>query len=298
MNARTALSILDAERYLGMNDPIPAVKLPPELVPKICRIFIERSSNPEQLKTEVISCIRSNSVRVRPPSDKNAFRAVTLPSLRHLGLIEGKWPETHKTADLAELVRSFTISTSTGMRAYGRIIAVLDAKGPKFMDAIRSLSPKSGEEELLRFLARGFGVVSENELRELRDRTKRWLTYLNYVELVTDSSGLKLNDAILRIDMSNKSLVLSRNEFVSLLSQKYREIRMGSPDLVYVPIPQIRDAVCQAKPGMLKEDFYDLLKETIGGKDLRILLSEPMTRQEGGMWMGQKYYYYISLYES
>jgi hypothetical protein len=280
-----------------MDDPIPAVKLPPNLLPRVCQLFVKNLSKPDVLKSEIVAYIRSASIRRNPPSEKNAFRAVTLPSLRHLGLIEGKWPDTRPTADMVEIVRAFDQGSSQGKRVLGRIVASLDMKGPRLIDSVKNIHPATNIDNLVRLFAKKIGASSEKEFRELQDRMNRWIGYLRFVEIISDTNDLKLNQTVLQLDMNRRPLSVSQKEFLRLLSQKYKELRRGNPDITYVPIPLIRDAVCLAKPGMLSDDFYEMLREAKNGKHVRMLLSEPMTRQEGGLRLGDKYYYYFSLYE-
>ena len=279
-----------------MHDTIPGVKLAPSLVPPICRAFVEYISNPDSLKSKIITLYKEQSVRRRPPSDKNAFRAVTLPSLRHLRLIEGTWPETRPTADMKELVRSYKSGPSDGKRTFGRIVALLDMKGPGILRLIESQGGRVGAEKIASLLVTQFHPESESEFRELRDRLKRWLGFLEHVELVYEDHGISLNSEVLELAVSKKSFAITLQEFSKLLVQEYEHLRSGNPSMIYVPIPTVRDEVCRAKPGMLTDDFYEMLKQARENGVVRMLLSEPMTRQEGGMRLGEKYYYYISIY--
>jgi len=280
-----------------MSIEIPAVKLSPELVFGMLDIIDRFRDNPKKMREEMIRFYRSKSIREKVPSPKNIVRAVTLPSLRHLDLIEGYWPKVSLNPNGKVVLNAHRKhGKAEAKRKFGVILYRVDEKKGSVIRNLLKLVEKRSTTELLRFthkLKEKFEVKTEKETRVLHDRLKRWLHYLEYVEFVKQEGEIiKVNRAVLESCVKDKRVKIPTQQFTDLLIRKYKELarKEGSP---YVQIPKLRNAVCE-ETGMLNDGFYDTLRSIKFTTDKYvIMLSEPMLRQKGGINIGSKYYYYI-----
>jgi hypothetical protein len=285
---------------LELEITIPSMKLPPGMAVGILAEFENHPSNPKELWNSIVRFYRKNSSRVHPPSEKNIVRAVTLTSLRHLGLVQGIWPHVRLTANGRQVLDNLNHGPSEASRVLGRIVLDVDEARAHVVSTLQDAQGGLDEAELLKELARRFRSESEESKRVLEDRLAKWLLWLDYFELVStrQDNRYELNKPLIEAYRSNKHFELTKEEFLQKLFAKYQELRVGRPDLVYMPIPDLRDAVCQEVPGMLHNDFYKLLVSIKRNTEkYSILLSEPMTRQEGGLRLDNKYFYYVAIFK-
>jgi len=286
-----------------MSIEIPAVKLSPNLVFDILDIIDRFKYRPQKMKEEIIKHYRSKSIRGRAPSPKNIVRAVTFPSLRHLDLLEGYWPKISLNPNGIIVLKAYRLSgSSAAKRKFGLILYKVDQRRGRVINTLLNLTGSNDITEfsrLVSLLEKKFGVKTQKERRVLNDRLKRWFSYLKYVGFV-DQEGemVKVNKSIIESCASGKGVKVSDNQFIEVLMSKYKElVKEEGKGSVYIPIPSLRNVVCE-KTGMLKDEFYDKLRSIrFTTKEYSILLSQPMMRQKGGISLGNKYYYYISIYE-
>ncbi len=89
---------------------------------------------------------------------------------------------------------------------------------------------------------------------------------------------------------------ISNAEFEESLWNHYRLLKplaRGSP---YVPIPTIREAVCN-EFSMSSFKFDKILKSLIASPGMmRVIPATPIEPKEGGLAIGKKYYYSIAVY--
>lgn len=282
-----------------MSITIPAIKLPPGMVFGMLQVIDKHLENPERMAKSMVDYYRSVSVRVKPPSEKNIRRAVTLPSLRHLELIEGIWPRIRLTANSRQILSNLMASEVGGAkRTLGRVLYGIDQRKAHVISTLEQKGGTLERDSLLKAMATRFDVHSEEGRRESDDRVGKWLGYLTHFELVRSNSGITLNSSLIEAFRSGYRLELSKQEFVKTLIAKYKELSGRASNQGYVPLPLVRDAVCAEFKGMLAEDFYrNLMSIEHNTEQYSILLSEPMTRQEGGLRVGDKYYYYMAIFE-
>ena len=286
-----------------MSIEIPAVKLRSELVFDMLDIIDRFQDRPQKMREEIIRYYRSKSIREKPPSPKNIVRAVTFPSLRHLDLLEGYWPKISLNPNGIIVLKAYRLSGgSAAKRKFGLIFHRVDKRKGRVIKTLLSLAGKNDTTEFSRIassLRRKFRVKTQKEKRVLNDRLKRWLSYLKYIGFV-DQEGemVKVNKSIIESCAKGKRVEISDKHFIEVLIDKYKElVREEGVRSVYIPIPSLRNAVCR-ETGMLKDEFYDKLRSIrFTTRRYSILLSEPMLRQKGGISLGNKYYYYISIYE-
>ena len=88
---------------------------------------------------------------------------------------------------------------------------------------------------------------------------------------------------------------ISEDEFKKALFESYEQLKAKRKSS-YVPIPEVRDAVCEVKsiwPDQFDQLLRDIAKET---PNYLIYLSQPMIRESGGIRIGDKYFYFIAIY--
>ena len=288
-------------RGVSVSIRIPAVKLSPKLVFGMLDIIDRWRDSPERMKEEIVKYYRSESIREKVPTPKNIVRAVTFPSLRHLDLVEGFWPKVSINPNGKTVLNAFHKQGSPeAKRKLGVILYRIDEKADSVIKYLLDLAVR---HDIVQFshieslLEEEFDVKTEKETRILNDRLKRWLQYLEYVEFIEqEGQMIKVNKAIIDHCAKGKKAETSTQQFTELLIRKYKEL-VREEGSVYVPIPKLRDAVCE-ETGLLKDEFYDMLRSTkFTTETYSIMLSEPMLREKGGITVGNKYYYYISIYE-
>src|SRR6266571_8581508 len=103
-----------------MESRLPAIKLSHNLLGDIISVIAEREGDRKTMDKEVYQLHIANSARGEPPSFKNATRAVTYPSLRHLGLIYGEGSSIKLTGPGAQLLQGLKESDD----AYTRALAI------------------------------------------------------------------------------------------------------------------------------------------------------------------------------
>ena len=299
LNALT-FPIVDVEEP-SMSIEIPAVKLNPEFVFDMLDIIDRFRDDPEKMKEEMIKYYRSKSLRRKIPSPKNIVRAVTFPTLRHLDLLEGYWPKISLNPNGKFVLKAYRLSSSSAAkRKFGLILYQVDLRESGVIKALLNFAGKNDIIEFSRIvslLGKKYRVESEKEKRVLNDRLKRWLSYLEYIGFVDqDKDVVKVNKTVIESCSKGEKVKISLKRFTQLLMNKYKEL-VRVEGSVYIPIPKLRDEVC-AQTGMLKDEFYDTLRSMkFTTERYSIMLSEPMLRQKGGITIGNKYYYYLSIYE-
>lgn len=288
-----------------MEIPIPAVKLKPDMILKILQIMVKHEDDSDIMRSQIVLSYRNKSSRIDEPSEKNILRAVTFPSLRKLGLIEGEGKEIKLTPNARNLLRVYKLRGMPGYkRKLSKLIYVTDKKNGQILHTLGDLKKKNGgiipKDVFLSELKRKYKLKTEIDERILKDRMKRWFLYLFFVSFVNyANSNIQLNDVQVNACLKENLIKISKKKFVKTLIQEYNYLKNREKGLTYVPIPMLRDAVCKCfeKEGMMNEDFYEYLRsierET---KDYTILFSQPMLREEGGMFINERYFYYVSIY--
>lgn len=286
-----------------MDMKIPAVKLRPDLVFLFLDIIDRYKHNPSGMRKEIVRNYRNHSARHKPPSEKNIVRAVTFPSLRHIDLVEGVWPKIVLNPNGIEVLNSYrNQGVAAAKRKLGVVIHRVDLRTCSIIEVLEELAEVNeivGLNSLAETLEVRWRIRDEKEQRILVDRMKRWLQYLDYVDFVSYKKDfIKVQKSIIESAAKGEGIDISVGIFTQILLKEYEQIlRKRGGGSLYVPIPELRDAVCKRIPGMLKDEFYDYFRSVrFTTSRYSIMLSEPMLRQEGGIRIGDKYYYYVSIY--
>ena len=285
-----------------MTNEIPAVKMIPHTIPKVLQIVGETEGDVGEMKRQIAIYLQNESLRRRKPSERILFYAVTVPTLRKLDLIEGEGTQLRSNENGRRLMDAYL---SEGVVGFQKELACLLLRLDRIDDR--------GLVDLIFDLqTEGKNVTLEKLAQELRDRWSemnnflnridRWLGYLRYADLIIKDGGrISVNQAqISACEMGTSGTEISEGEFSAVLKEEYRKIKASGKGLTHVPIPMIRNAVQRRfkSKGMWSWDFDALLARIPKETDRYILqLSPPMVREEGGLELNKRYYYYLSIYE-
>ncbi len=283
---------------------IPAIKLPPSLIIEALGKINENEGDERSMRESLITLYRDHSSRARGPSEKTIMRAVIFPTLRHLDLIEGTWPDVRLNPNGRAVVNSHAQrGVAAAKRKLRAIVFQIDRVTGEVISALRSIgrdSVRTSKTQIQRLLVRSHHVGSEKEERVLHDRLDKWLALLAYLDFI-DLEGDQIHLRVIEAEMGTQDYGASfdLDKFGISLLEAYRLIVLEEHGSFHVPIPRVRDKVCEQFPGMLKDDFYELLTRLKSKRALpyQIHLSQPMSRTEGGMNVGGKYYYFLGIME-
>jgi hypothetical protein len=129
-------------------------------------------------------------------------------------------------------------------------------------------------------------------------RVSAWITLLRFVGLVrTNEDDLYYASGSQQIALLQGDPEISDKEFEQSLWARYRELKPSARGSPYVPIPAIREAVCN-ELSMSSFRFDKMLKSAIGSPGtIRVIPATPIETKEGGLTIGKKYYYFIAVYQ-
>jgi len=150
---------------------LPSIKLRPDLLPKVLEIISKNEVNRKAMDAEIHELFREASGRSRPPSVRNASRAVTYPSLRRLGLLFGEGTNIHLTATGLRLLHANEEGRVSYERELARHLVRWDLDGPSLLGEKGLLAGQT----LLSDLARAFSDSMPYGIAE--DRLSRLLPF-------------------------------------------------------------------------------------------------------------------------
>lgn len=286
-----------------MNRQIPPVKAKPESIPYLLKRVSENEGDYRAITKSVYEYLCSLSVRKKKPSIKNSVRAVALPTLRHLLLIEGTGDYTFVTARgqilLNKSLSEFgDITESSFRKSFAEYILRLERRYFIPVSDSASKLTESSEEQffdisaLLKYMQDRFGEDTTN-----MDRLRRWLGYLKYVGFIEEArkAGVyRLNKHQIKAAEIGKAEV-SDSDFKHRLIREYYKLSSSYQTLGYVSIPKLRYAVCVSFDGKLWDEDFNRILKRIKKEDEKYVIgfAEPMVRKSGGLHLNGRYYYYI-----
>ena len=109
-----------------MTRTIPSLKARPEWIPRALQCIQEHTGNFGDMENCIVSHWRNTSQRTKPPSSRNALRAVFGPTLRHLQLIMGEGDEIKLMSKGKKLLKAYERQGEAGFK---RILAKTAAIG-------------------------------------------------------------------------------------------------------------------------------------------------------------------------
>jgi hypothetical protein len=289
-----------------MSRMIPALKCPPELVPELVSILYDCASNREEIDRRMTKSLR----RISRASQRNLLRAYAAPTLNNLGLAEGEGRSWRCSPDGVSLALAWKDGEAVGIRRFGYLLYQCDDKNglrviQELQKAKADRRPSSrrilGESLFERYQPEFDQTMS---LKVLLDRLGKWLGYLAYVRFVSYVEGdyIRLFPFEVQASLGEQNRSWKPNEFKKGLIAAYESLRRENPSMIYVPIPDLRQRMYEKmfKPYGLTFSsvvFDDALRKLPKATEKYvILLSPPGSQSGGGIRIGEKYFYYISIH--
>jgi hypothetical protein len=282
---------------------MPSLKARAEWLPWALKCIRENSGNYEKMQDCILTNWRNISQRTKPPTERNALRAVFGPSLRHLQLVMGEGDSITLMSKGKELLE---IYERGGESEFKRLLAkhLLKLEKERWVGIALELQKFSrgvSEDEFLTHLSSTYNTDVS------RDKLRKMLLYYSYVGLVKiEGRNITLREKQLKALLEGIDVELSDEEFIKALATAYEKLRATSsaeklsPTLSaspYVPIPDLRETVCEMT-GIWPDEFYRRLEAIPKETDSYLIhLSQPMMRKPGGIRIGGKYLYYAAIYK-
>ena len=274
---------------------LPSLKAKPHLLPGVLQRIRDNAGDYRKMEEEVALLWQKDSERARLPAMRNSLRAVFGPSLRHLEFVRGEGDELRITAIGKQLLRAHKKGgLSAFKRAFAGHLLTLDReRGVGVIFVLHELGGTASRVDLLARLRSKYPIESCISL----DRLTKFLSYYAYAGLIKFDKGLiRLRRTQFRNCLGGVKIDVSDQDFTRALIQECEKLRSEDPANPYVPIPDLRDRVCE-KTGIWLDDFDTMLeriqKET---PDYLIHLTQPMLRKSGGMKLAGRYMYYIGIF--
>ena len=125
---------------------IPAFKLQPQTIPlpELLATINEYSGDYSRLEDKIHSLWFIHSKRLKPPSKRNALRAVIGPSLRHLDLVRGEGNSFKLTGSAKYLLQKYS---EEGESSFKKWLAVhlVHQDAQNWLDVLSTLEKNNGE---------------------------------------------------------------------------------------------------------------------------------------------------------
>lgn len=278
-----------------MEPQIPAIKLRAPLLAEAIRIISENEGDRKVMDRKIHELAKRTSSRSKPPTLTSATRAVTYPTLRHLGLAFGDGESIRLTAQGDALLRSL----QQGKDQFSLILAAhlvkWDSLSIRILDKIRELSNRDAQVTVERLSE--YYWPSERNPHAL-EYLERLLPYYETAKLIAISNGrIILNDRQIEASRRVTQEQPSQEEFARILLQEYyNEVRSrGSPA---VSIPLLERRVCRAFGDRLWSDDFRRILVSLPRETAQYVIhfSQPMVREGRGLRVGAQYFYYIQIH--
>jgi len=273
---------------------LPSLKAKPEWLPWTLKCILNHIGNYKEIQYCITKHWRDASIRKKPPLEKNAIRAVFGPTLRHLQLIMNEGDNIILTSKGKELLKTYE---NEGELSYKQFLAkhLIKFEKERWMPVIselRKIETPINENILLENLNFAYNVKIS------LDKLKKILLYYKYIGLVHfDHKNIVLHKKQLDLLIKDKEVSLTDEQFIQVLIESYDKLVSESQGSHYITLPSLREHVCE-KTGIWPDDFYRMLRNIQKESPNYIIhLSQPMTRKPGGIYIGEKYLYYIAIYK-
>ena len=284
---------------------IPALKAPASKVIRLVEIVHRWTGNRKAMDDAIVKYLRD----VSGASRRNLIRAYAVPTLSHLGLIEGRGENLRCSPDGESLVNAAQQNDDAGLRRFGYLLHTLDSeKGfqvlSELVDMQADEQPVSRDDLGTRLWTKYRSQLAEQRLTSamLADRLAKWLAYLEYVRFIDLlDADITLNPAQIEASLAANKVEVADELFRRLLFEGYEELKSHAMGSAYVPIPDVRRYVAghlleQGTP-ISEAQFDDLLRQQPRvTEEYVILLSPPGHRSDRGIWIGKDYFYYLSIH--
>lgn len=292
---------------MNLSRSIPALKAPANKVIGLIKIVHRWTGDRKPMDDAIVKYLRDVSGASRP----NLIRAYAVPTLSHLGFVEGRGENLRCSPDGESLVNAAQQGLDADLRRFGYLLHTLDSeKGLQVLSELADMQadekPVSRDDLVTRLWTKHHSQLADQglTLTMLADRLAKWLAYLKYVRFIDlRDANITLNPAQIEASWTANKVEVAGELFRRLLFEGYEGLKSHAMGSVYVPIPDLRRYVAkhlleQGTP-ISEAQFDDLLRQQPRVTEEHvILLSPPGRRSDGGIWIGKDYYYYVSIYLS
>lgn len=275
-----------------MQSKIPVIRMKPSLLPDVLRAIAVTEGDRKKTDAKIYEIMIRESKRSKPPTFVAATRAVTYPTLRHLGLAFGDGDLIRLTASGDALNESLAGDREQFSMSLAVHLMNWDRSNIQLLNKIREISASGSPVT--------FGAIADqywpNDKIAAND-LKRLFPYYQAADLVTISpDGVSVNENQVETAKKLSTSSVSKENFVkTLLEEYFSEVRVrGSPA---IPIPILERRVCRAFqyhlwPDSFRNTLASLPRES---PDYLIHFSQPMEREGEGLRIGREYFYYIQI---
>ena len=272
---------------------IPSLKARPEWLPWALDCIGQYSGHYEELVTCIVEQWHRHSHRTKAPSRRNSLRAVFGPTLRHLQLALGEGANIRLTAKGKDLLSHYKEGDEPAFkRILARHLVKLDnERWIGVISKIKMLGENVSHERLLEYLQ-----STQEDSQLIADRLRKLINYFAYAGVLNVEGGY-VNLRLRQLQMIKEDLepLISDEEFISNLLECYKTFAPGKYGNPYVPIPELREAVCE-KMDIWPDDFDKMLQQAPRENSRYLIhLTQPMSRKVGGIKIHDKYLYYVAI---
>ena len=269
-------------------------KCPPEL---IIPSLIEMGKNAENWVALKESLVHLAHELYFNASNENIISAYITPTLRNLGLVKGRGPNLELTSDGAAIRRAYEQGGEVNARKQlASLLYTLDDKNGKIVKHLATMQVNAELGETKMQLVEWLVNLGFDKKTLAGSRLNTWLSMLVYAGLIRKKDVIYYCDTSQLEAIKGAEVIPNSAEFEYALEQCYRGLLYKSGGSSYVPIDSLRDCVAN-KMKLWAPSFDSLLEKLLANpKDHRILLAAPLEYREGGVWIKNKYYYLLAIF--
>ncbi len=274
--------------------PILDFKAEPVYILPSLEVIHQHKGDWNKIREKVLEFARSHGSRA---TEENVVSAYVTPTLRNLRLAAGKHSSLRLTSDGVQCRNAYLDEGMPGfLKRLGLQLIMVDKwDGLLLSHLMRNRASVSDAITIEQLKLELYKMGHREAL--LGTRVAAWITFLKFVDLVRYLGNRFYARSFQYHALLKGERVPSSRKFVETLWHQYKRLRTagegrGSP---YVPIPVARDRVC-SELGITTFTFDGKLREAVRSSDARIVLSTPMRKKEGGLTIGNKYYYLVAIY--
>jgi len=271
-------------------------KCPPRLVLPSLLAISRNIGDWASIQDSIIGQARRVQLRAK---EETIVSAYVTPTLRNLRLIEGEAGKMHLSSDGTQCLVEYRSKGLDGFKLrLGLQLILVDSESSLLIPhMLRNHCSRDSAVAIdqLRMYLRSQGV----EGADGGTRLSYWMAFLRHVELV-----ILLNARYYIVGSQYNAM--KRGEprvpdmrFLDVLKKEYRRLLAGTYGSPYVPIPDVREAVCNdlgISSFAFKRRLIDLTFLGTRANLPRIVLATPMRKKPYGLRIGRKYYYFLAIF--
>lgn len=264
---------------------------PEHILPAL--LAIKKGGKWETIRSRIVASLQDMGSTAK---EDNLVSAYVTPTLKSLRLTEFEGPRIDLTPDGVQCVEAFE---QGGMQAYKRRLGIqlleIDDETAKLVTYLNQHHSSIETATTLPLLKKELG----GKIKRIGSQTalRGWIDHLSYVGLMgkTDHEFYLLTYEVDNTIRGEKNVgqVLFERE----VRKAYEGLVSSGRRFKYVPIPKLRDRVCK-KLQISQIQFYKRMSRMYLERSPGVVFSTPRGRRVGGLQVGKKYYYYVSIFES